>query len=124
MIQEADFDKDLWNTYVLQQEELCNKLGIAHTPVDPYQILGLSANTTLIPINGLRHPSEQSSAGWYIWSGEYSVANDFFQPVHAYHLLSTKPGVIKYLGLPTGFRFLIDDEGYEDIWYDETLLNI
>jgi len=124
MKQEADFDKNLWNAYVLQQKELCNKLDITHNPIDPYQIIGLSTDITLITLNGLRHPAEQHTSGWYIWAGEYSVANDFFNPVHAYHLLATKPNIIKYLGLPTGYRFLIDDEGYEDIWYDETLLNI
>jgi len=32
--------------------------------------------------------------------------------------------MIEYLGLPVGYRFLIDNEWYEDVWYDESLLNI
>ncbi|WP_456236598.1 immunity protein Imm33 domain-containing protein [Chryseobacterium carnipullorum] len=30
--------------------------------------------------------------------------------------------MIKYLGLPAGNRFLIDDKGFEDVWFDENLL--
>jgi len=31
--------------------------------------------------------------------------------------------IIKYLGLSPGWKFLSDGE-YEDVWYDENLLNI
>jgi hypothetical protein len=32
--------------------------------------------------------------------------------------------VLKYLGLPAGWRFQIDEKGYEDVWFDESILNI
>ena len=38
------------------------------------------------------------------------------------HLLEYRPAILKYLGLPTGFRVLINDKGYEDIWFDAALL--
>lgn len=117
------FNKDLWESYLLQQQQLCNRLEVEYVPTEPTQIIGLSEDTSSIPTNGLRHPVEQNTAGWYIWSGEYSLADDFFKPVHAYHLLTTKPELIKYLGLPAGYRFLIDDKGYEDIWFDSSLLD-
>ena len=31
---------------------------------------------------------------------------------------------IKYFGLEVGYRFLIDKNGYEDVWYDEKLKNV
>jgi hypothetical protein len=124
MTEEQSFDKSLWNKYLLQQHELCKRFGVAQVPIEPFQILGIANDLSQNPLNGLRHPVEGRTAGWYIWTGEYSKADDFFKPVHAYHLLDTKPELLKYLGLPIGFRFLIDNNGYEDVWYDETLLNV
>jgi hypothetical protein len=42
----------------------------------------------------------------------------------AEHLLQTRPELIKYFGLDVGYRFLIDNNGYEDVWYDEKLKNV
>lgn len=75
-----------------------------------------------MPINGLRHFPEGNTTGWYIWTGEYSAAPDFFKPMHLFHLQEYYPELLKYLGLPPGNRFLIDDKGYEDVWFDEGLL--
>jgi hypothetical protein len=75
-------------------------------------------------INGLRHPQEKRTTGWYIWTGEYSESDDFFKPICAEHLFQIRPELIKYFGLDIGYRFLIDKNGYEDVWYDEKLKNI
>lgn len=78
----------------------------------------------MVPINGLRHPPEGDTTGWYIWAGEeLSTATDFFVPLHVVHLDEWCPGAIPYLGLPPGWRFLIAD-GYEDVWFDPSLLDI
>jgi hypothetical protein len=75
------------------------------------------------PINGLRHPSHGNASGWYIWCGvDYSSEDDFFEPIHAIHLNERCPEIIKLLGLPPGYRFLVAGE-YVDIWFDETLLD-
>jgi len=75
-----------------------------------------------MPINGLRHFHEGNTTGWYIWAGEFSDAPDFFKPMHLFHLQEYYPELLKYLGLPPGNRFLIDNKGYEDVWFDEGLL--
>lgn len=62
--------------------------------------------------------------GWYIWSGEWSDSDIFFNPIHAEHLIEKRPEILKYLSLDVGFRFQIDRKGYEDVWYDEKLKNI
>ncbi len=77
-----------------------------------------------MPIHGLRHPVEGDTNGWYIWCGEYSEADDFFQPLHVEHLEECLPEVLKLLPLPPGYRFVIDKDGYEDIWFDESLLDV
>ena len=78
------------------------------------------------PINGLRHPRHGHIDGWYLWSGDEIPQYDaeFFKPLHVGHLIEDRPIVLKYLGLPAGWRFQIADKVYEDIWFDESLLKI
>jgi hypothetical protein len=89
------------------------KIGISRT-FDPAQF----------PINGLRHPSQGDTTGWYVWSGEkLSTDADFFIPLHALHLNDRCPEIVKYFGLAPGWRFLIAP-GHEDVWFDPNLLNV
>ncbi len=77
-----------------------------------------------MPINGLRHLSKGDQTGWFIWTGKLKSDVDFFKPHHVEHLLEKYPFLEKYLELPPGNRFQVDDKGYEDTWIDETLLNV
>ena len=77
-----------------------------------------------VPINGLRHPPKDDTNGWYIWCGkELSKAPDFFSPMHTVHLKERCPEILRFLGLPPGYRFLLDGE-YVDVWYDPALLAV
>jgi len=49
--------------------------------------------------------------------------HDFFEPVHGHHLLEWNRGVLKYLALPPGWRFLVAGD-YEDVWFDVKLLEV
>jgi hypothetical protein len=106
-----------------QQMAVCLKHKADYCPSPDYLKVGVALNVKegLRPINGLRHPVEGDTTGWYIWAGE-ELPNDpdFFQPLHVEHLSEWCPEAQKYLGLPPGWRFLIDGE-YEDVWYDESL---
>jgi hypothetical protein len=46
-----------------------------------------------------------------------SKDSDFFVPLHVTHLHEWSSGVLPYLALPPGWRFVIAD-GYEDVWFD------
>lgn len=73
-------------------------------------------------LHGLRHKPENGTNGWYIWCGEYSDADDFFKPICIQHLLNyLETDLTEYLQLPPGYRFLVDGNDYEDVWYDESL---
>lgn len=109
-----------------EQFELCRKNGVVYEPFDFGSKLGASDNllSGLLPLNGLRHPPEGDTSGWYLWAGEgFSTAADFFKPMHANHLIKLRPDVMKYLAMPPGWRFLVAGS-YEDIWFDEELLNV
>lgn len=90
----------------------------------------VAINTSLFgdvqPINGLRHLRQKQIDGWYLWKGGQipQDKNDFFYPIHPEHLLEKQSFVLKYLGLPYGYRFQIDHNGYEDIWLDQSILEI
>lgn len=106
------------------QKEICKKHGVTHYPSPPNLKVGIALNVRegITPINGLRHPPEGDTTGWYIWAGdELSIDPEFFKPLHVEHLPDWCPEVQKYLGLPPGWRFLIAGD-YEDVWYDESLL--
>jgi len=108
------------------QIEKCKKYGADCDPPDSNLVLGISKDffSNKLPINGLRHPAEGNSCGWYLWIGEeISDAQDYFRPIHVSHLVEKFPKLIPYLGLPAGWRFLVADD-YEDIWFDESLLKI
>ena len=87
--------------------------------------LGVALSTIgELPINGLRLLERGETNGWYIWCGsEMSKSTDFFAPLHVEHVADYLPLVRNYLSLPPGYRFQIDDAGYEDVWFDENLLN-
>lgn len=109
-----------------QQKLLCNKFNSEFVASPPFLKIGISKNIkeNIFPINGLRHPIDGDTSGWYIWRGEeFLDDDDFFMPLHIEHLTDWCPEVLKYLALSPGFRFLIAGE-IEDVWEDENLLNI
>lgn len=76
------------------------------------------------PLNGLRHPPEGDTSGWYVWTGEtLSSDPNFFEPHLVAHVSELLPAVLPYLGLPPGWRFLLAADR-EDAWYDPELLPV
>ena len=112
-------DPDLKN----QQIELCRHYGASWVESPLNHKVGVSENvkTGVVPINGLRQPPSRDTTGWYIWAGEkLSKDPEFFRPLHVEHLAEWCPVVLRYLGLPPGWRFLVASN-YEDVWYDPSL---
>ena len=118
------FDYDYWKAHIEKQKEICSAYDSKWNPINEKLMVGVSSNLFIDPINGLRHPAENDTTGWFIWAGEYSDSVDFFKPICAEHLLQIRPGIIQFLGLDIGFRFLCDSSGYQDVWYDDNLKEI
>jgi hypothetical protein len=123
---ETDIDElmeyNFWNSHIEKQKEICEKYNSKWKPINEKSRIGISENLNLEKLNGLRYKTEKGKICWYIWSGEYSEKDDFFKPICAEHLMQRNPKIIKYLGLDDGFRFLITENVYEDVWFDENLL--
>lgn len=108
------------------QRGICDKFGADFAPPMARATLGIARDfsCSAYPLNGLRHPPDGNACGWYIWSGEqFSNADDFFVPMHVAHLEDNCAQLMKYLGLPPGWRFLLAP-GHEDVWYDSALLAV
>jgi hypothetical protein len=108
-----------------EQREVCRRYSAAYLPSPEQSKLGFALSTKgRLPINGLRHPPQGDTNGWYLWCGEeYSESPDFFQPLHTSHVYEEFPDLTKLLGLPPGYRFLVAGE-YLDVWYDPSLLKV
>jgi hypothetical protein len=107
------------------QRELCLKHGAQYTETEENEVFGFALSTKgLLPVNGLRHPLQDNTSGWYLWCGEeFSEDPKFFAPLCAKHLYADYPEVAQFLGLPPGYRFLVASSQI-DVWYDPKLLNV
>lgn len=113
-------------TITAEQLKICEKYGAWPFEASHRLNAGVAKNvwSDLIPVNGLRHPPEGNTTGWYLWAGEqFSADPALWRTVHIEHLSEIRPEVLKYLALPPGWRFLIAGD-YADVWYDESLLNV
>jgi hypothetical protein len=111
---------------IKDQQAICQKYGALWVASPDHLKVGVARNvrTDLQPLNGMRHPPQGDTTGWYNWAGEeLSVAPDFFEPVHVAHLAEWCPSALRFLGLPPGWRFLTAGD-YVDIWEDPKLLNV
>lgn len=109
-----------------RQLAVCARFGVVPVDCPPELKVGIARNVLeqMLPINGLRHPPEGDTTGWYIWAGgEPSAREDFFEPLHVAHLSEWCPAVLPYLQLPPGYRFQIAP-GHEDVWEDASLLDV
>jgi hypothetical protein len=106
-----------------EQAKICLRYDAVPTPASPSSKLGISDSALRgdLPLNGLRHPPEAGTNGWYIWGGEYSTSPEFFKPLHVSNLKETCPLAVPYLALSPGWRFLVTPD-YEDVWFDSQLL--
>lgn len=109
------------------QRDLCRAYGVVWVPAPSQLKVGVAPNVKsgAVPVNGLRHPPAGDTTGWYLWAGEGDPppAAEFFVPLHVQHLVEWRPDVLKFLGLPPGWRF-VTDGNYEDVWEDPALLNV
>lgn len=109
---------------IRRQETVCQRINVKPDRPNPDSIIGLAIDSLDNGIiHGLRHPNENNTNGWYIWSGDYSASLDFFLPICIKHLDKyIKFDLTEYLDLPPGYRFLIDGNNYKDVWFDEKLI--
>lgn len=109
---------------IKRKKSVCEFLNVETVELEKGSKLGIALSTIgKQPINGLRHKPENGTNGWFIWCGnELCKTESFFSPLHIEHISEYLPEIIEYLNLPPGYRFLIDGNDYEDIWFDNDVL--
>lgn len=108
-----------------KQRSFCEEQNQPYVAADPELKVGFALETRgRLPLHGLRHPPQGDTTGWYLWGGEeFPSGDDSFSPVHTMHLIQLQPNIIKFMGLPPGYRFLVAGD-YVDVWYDAALLDL
>ncbi|WP_230974055.1 hypothetical protein [Burkholderia territorii] len=98
------------------QLDMCRRYGLSDAA--PEDMVAVAISTLgKMPVYGTRISlPERENVSWFFHCGEYSDAVDFYQAVHTDHLAQLLPAVLKYLRLPHGSKFIIDDKGFEDVW--------
>ncbi|MET7866535.1 immunity protein Imm33 domain-containing protein [Micromonospora taraxaci] len=109
------------------QHDVCRRCAVEPSPPTQQTMIGiaLSRSRELEPLNALRHPIAGNSNGWFVWRGPEIPQDDddFFAPVHIEHLDEYAPELEPYLALPPGWGVVLAPD-YEDVWYDESLLDV
>ena len=109
------------------QRDVCRRFAVEPSPPRQGTMIGfaLSRPRELEPLNALRHPIQGSGNGWFVWRGPAIPPADdkFFAPMHVEHLHEYAPELEPYLALPPGWGVVLSPD-YEDVWYDETLLEV
>jgi hypothetical protein len=106
-----------------RQRAVCARYGAGFLQADPWMVAGVARELKGQPAHGLRHPPTGMSSGWYLWTGKFSEADDFFKPLHISHVYEARPEIEVLLGLAPGWRFLQDGD-YVDVWFDKAVLDI
>ncbi|CAD0225816.1 hypothetical protein [Chryseobacterium sp. JV274] len=69
-------------------------------------------------IEGIRYDSPQDESGWYLITDDYNDDIKSLKMVHFYHVAFARPDILKYLAIPSGYRFLMK-EGKIEIRQDD-----
>ena len=110
-----------------EQRAVCERWSAPFMPARDDLKVGIAENVRSgeMPINGLRHPPEGDTTGWYLWAGEEPSDDPrFFKPLHVSHIDEWCPGIKRFLGLAPGWRFLTDNAEHDDVWEDPSLLEL
>ncbi len=60
-------------------------------------------------IEGIRYDSPEDESGWYFITDDYNDDIKSLKVVHFYHVAFARPDILKYLALPFGYRFIMEN---------------
>ncbi len=102
---------------MLGSEDICLRYGSQCCFIDEGTMVAIAASTIgNSPVYGVRLEAAPGAIEWFLWCGEHRDDVDFYAPYHAKHITEMLPLVVPYLALEPGFKFIVDDAGYEDVW--------
>lgn len=101
---------DLSISIIRSQSEICSQIEVS--PLFPT----FSQNVVISKgvyegkeIEGIRYDSPEHMSGWWLITDDYDDNIESLMTVHYYHVAFKRPDILKYLALPFGYRFLLED---------------
>ncbi|SFN92496.1 hypothetical protein SAMN05421594_4738 [Chryseobacterium oleae] len=95
---------------VRNQSELCSHYGLAPQSPNFSQMIVISDGVYEgKDIEGIRYESPEHMSGWWLITDDYDDNIESLKTVHFHHVAFARPDILKYLGLPFGYRFLMEN---------------
>ncbi|MDQ1161345.1 hypothetical protein QE422_001713 [Chryseobacterium sp. SORGH_AS 447] len=66
-------------------------------------------------VEGIRYDSPEHMSGWWLITDDYDDNIESLTTVHYYHVAFARPDILKYLALPFGYRFLMENDNVKII---------
>ena len=114
-----EFDLTLTTTFFNEQFDFCKKHNL--TPEIPLLAQKIAVSKEIYngsEVNGVRYEAPQYMTGWYLTSNSYNGDVKSLQVESIFYLIKARPDLVKYLAIPIGYRFYLDEKG-DDVWKDE-----
>jgi len=107
------------------QQEVCARNGVVHVAVPQHAHVNVTSKLLEGThfVYGLRLAPTDDRTGWFFWTEELFPPLPRFSAIQVAEFEERWPEVIKFLGLPPGWRFVVDGYGYEREWEDRSFLN-
>jgi len=103
-----------------EQQELCRNKGAEYIPPLFQQMVAISDGVLEgEATEGVRYPSPRHMSGWWLTTDRYNGDIKTIRTVHLYHVVIVRPDLIKYLGLPFGYRFHASSD---QAWFDQKVM--
>ena len=78
-------------------------------------------------VEGVRYKPQENMSGWWLTSKDYSGNIEDLKLEHVEHIYEKRKDLVKFLGLPPGYRFFqekyVSNSSPEDVWFDEDILS-
>ncbi|MFP3596897.1 hypothetical protein [Chryseobacterium sp. SIMBA_029] len=95
---------------IRNQSEICSHYGLATQFPNFNQMIVISQGVYEgKDIEGIRYESPEHMSGWWLITDDYDDNIKSLMTVHFHHLAFARPDILKYLALPFGYRFLMEN---------------
>ncbi|SIS61936.1 hypothetical protein SAMN05421768_11419 [Chryseobacterium joostei] len=99
---------------IRNQSEICSHYGLSIIFPNFNQMVVISQGVYEgKDIEGIRYESPEHMSGWWLITDDYNDNIESLMTVHYHHIAFSRPDILKYLALPFGYRFLIENDEVE-----------
>ncbi|WP_054508711.1 hypothetical protein [Chryseobacterium sp. ERMR1:04] len=96
------------------QSEICAEYGLIPLFPNFSQMIVISKGVYEgKDIEAIRYDSPEHMSGWWLITDDYDDDIKSLMTVHFYHVAFKRPDILKYLALPFGYRFLMENNEIE-----------